>query len=314
MGITDLPSPGMDTAAQDPLVTAGGSAANCAATVARLGQPVNLVAQVGNDLFSRVIVDDLVSFGVGTSGLLAKEGPSALVVALIEPTGQRTFISARGPATDELPGDSYLPLLNGSSMVHISGYAFQDAGSRATALHILQAAQQRRVPTSLDPSPMFPTHYNPQSGWLRGIDYLFPNAQEATAITGEESIEGAAATLLDLGSAAVAITMGADGCFFADAHGTEHFPAYRDLPVVDTTGAGDGFAGGFLAVILSGGSSRQACAVGNLVAAHVIAERGGHTGSPSAHDLAQSASRFADTRLLEAVGTLTNPSPVISTG
>ncbi len=314
MRITDLPAAGMDTAARNPLVTTGGSAANCAATVARLGPRVNLAAVVGNDLFSRIILDDLGTLGVGLSGLWVTDGPSAVVVALIDPQGQRTFISARGPAGDTLPAHRYLPLLDQASLVHLSGYSFQDPGSRSVALDLLEQAHRRRIPTSLDPSPLFPAHFDSLRHRLQGITYLFPNAGEAAAITGMDSPPDAARALRDLGVGTVVITMGADGCLLGDDDRIAHFPAFAKLPVVDTTGAGDGFAGGFLAVILAGGSPRQACRVGNLVAACVIAERGGHTGSPSPDYLVRLAHRWGDARLKESVQTITGTSPAPSDG
>ena len=314
MRITNLPSAGMDTAASDPLITAGGSAANCAATVARLGPEVELAAVVGDDLFSEMIINNLVSHGVGISAIETTSGPSAVVMALIDPRGQRTFVSARGPAADPLLSDSYLDILDRAAMVHISGYSFQARGSRSTALHLLREAHRRGIPTSLDPSPLFATHYDPLSKWLGQIDFLFPNAAEATAITGAPSPQDAATALRRLGVGTVVVTMGADGCLLQNDDGTALFPAFPNLPVVDTTGAGDGFAGGFLAVILGGGSPRQACRVGNLVAARVIAERGGHRGAPSVHDLRRLADRWGDAPLQKAVETLISPSRAVSAG
>ena len=107
----------------------------------------------------------------------------------------------------------------------------------------------------------------------------------------------------------MAVTMGADGCLLNDEDGVAHFPAVRDFPVVDTTGAGDGFAGGFLAVMDSGGTPRQGCRVGNLVAARVIAEAGGHTAVPSAMELKSMADGLGDRPLQGAVEILTRSGP-----
>ena len=94
--IEDFPTAGLDTPARHPLLTPGGSAANCAAAAARLGARVNLVARVGNDLFSHLLTEDLDRHGIGSSAVEDTEGPSSLVVALIDPRGQRTFVSAAG--------------------------------------------------------------------------------------------------------------------------------------------------------------------------------------------------------------------------
>lgn len=305
--IESLPAAGLDTAASEPLVTAGGSAANCAATASRLGARVDLAARVGDDLFSKVVTDDLLAHGVGTSAVQVTRGSSAVVIALIDPRGQRTFVSSRGPGAGRIPADLYLPLLEKASMVHVSGYSFQNRGSRSTALHLLEEARRRGVSTSLDPSPLFADHSQGNSGWLEEIDYLFPNLHEATAITGLSAPEKAARALGGLGAKSVVITMGADGCLVYDETGSARLPGITEFPVVDTTGAGDGFAGGFLAVILAGGSVRQAGRVGNLAAARIIARMGGHAGCPSVQELRLLADQIGDQMLQEAVEVLTVP-------
>ena len=243
--IDDFPTAGLDTSASGQRVTAGGSAANCAVAAARLGVRVDLVARVGDDLFSDLLIGGLERNGVGTSAVERTEGPSPLVVALIDPSGQRSMVSARGPAGGRIPAGIYMPLLDEASMVHLSGYSFQDPGSRSVALHLLEEARLRGITVSLDPSPLFAENYRTESGWLEGIGYLFPNLHEATAITGRSSPEEAARALRGLGAEAVAVTMGADGCVVLDDSGLVRIPAIREFPVVDTTGAGDGFAGGF---------------------------------------------------------------------
>ena len=98
--------------------------------------------------------------------------------------------------------------------------------------------------------------------------------------------------------------MGADGCVVLDDSGPVRIPAIKKFPVVDTTGAGDGFAGGFLAVTLAGGTPAQAARVGNLVAARAISERGGHTGSPSLNELGDLVRSLGDEDLQEAAALL----------
>ena len=298
--IESLPGAGLDTAARDPLVTAGGSAANCAAAAAELGSRVDLVARLGDDLFSQIVMDYLLGHGVGTSGVQITKGPSTMVISLVDPEGQRTFVSCRGPASLHIPPDVYLSLLDNASIVHLSGYSFQDLGSRSTALHLLEEARRRGMAVSLDPSPLFAENFDPSNGWLDGIDFFFPNLHEATAITGASSPEDAARSLRSLGVGTVVVTMGSGGCMVNNQDGLLRIPAVTEFPVVDTSGAGDGFAGGFLAVTLSGGSAHQACRVGNLVAARTIARRGAHTGAPSVEVLRQLADRLGDARLSEA--------------
>ena len=168
------------------------------------------------------------------------------------------------------------------------------------ALHLLEEARRRGVAVSLDPSPLFAERYRPESGWLEGVDFVFPNLHEATAITGRSSPGEAARALRGLGARTVVVTMGADGCLVLDDSGAVRIPAVTAFPVVDTTGAGDGFAGGFLAVTLAGGAPVLAGRLGNLVAALIISERGGHTAIPSLDELGDLAGRVGDEHLREA--------------
>lgn len=302
--IEGFPIAGIDTSASDPRITAGGAAANFAVAAARLGVGVHVVARVGDDVFSDLLTGALERHGIGTSAVERTEGPSPLVVALIDSQGQRSFVSSRGPASGVVPPDLYLSGLGEASMVHLSGYSFQDEGSRSVALHLLEEARRRQVVVSLDPSPLFAENYQPESGWLEGIDFLFPNLHEATAITGRSSPEDAARALRSLGAKAVAVTMGGDGCLVLDDSGPMRVPAITEFPVVDTTGAGDGFAGGFLAVILAGGTPAQAASLATLVAARTISERGGHTGSPFLDELGDLVRSLGDQDLQEAADLL----------
>lgn len=168
----------------------------------------------------------------------------------------------------------------------------------------MEEARRRAIPVSLDPSPLFAENYRPESGWLEGIDYLFPDLHEATAITGRSSPKEAARALRGLGARAVVVTMGGDGCVVFDDNGPVRIPAIKKFPVVDATGAGDGFAGGFLAMTLAGGAPAQAARVGTLVAARTISERGGHTGSPSLEELGDMARSLGDEDLQEAAALL----------
>lgn len=306
--IEHLPAAGLDTAAWDPRFAAGGSAANCAATASRLGATVEMVTRLGDDTLSRIVRDDLVGHGIGISGIEVTEGASPVVVVLIGPGGERTLVSARGPASGRVPPSAYLSLLDGAAVVHISGYSLQDPDSRATALDLMSQARRRGIAISLDPSPLFAENFVPDGGRLDGVGFFFPNQHEAAAITGLADPEGAAEALRGLGVGTVAITLEADGCLVNDGGGSRCIPAFREFPVADTTGAGDAFAGGFLAVTVAGGTTRQACLVGNFAAARVISQPGGRVGTPSVRDLRRFAEEMAHpqlrkaARLLEAAG------------
>ena len=172
--IDDLPAVGLDTAATDQRITTGGAAANCAVAAARLGARVDVVARVGDDLFSDYLTGNLERYDIGTSAVQRTEGTSPLVVALIDSRGQRSFVSSRGPASGRIPSDVYLPRLGEASMVHLSGYSFQDPGSRSVALHLMKEARRREMAVSLDPSALFAENYRPSPAGWRGSTICSP--------------------------------------------------------------------------------------------------------------------------------------------
>ncbi len=112
---------------------------------------------------------------------------------------------------------------------------------------------------------------------------LFLNESEAEGLTGEGYREGAE-TLLDKGAGIVAVTLGSRGCFVAGSEGCYDVPAYK-VPVVDTTGAGDAFAAGFLYTLIRGGSLFEAGRNGNKVASLCIRKVGARTGLPTGSSL-----------------------------
>ena len=103
--------------------------------------------------------------------------------------------------------------------------------------------------------------------------------------------------------------MGAAGCLIATDAGTKRVPAYPSERVVDMTGAGDAFAGGFLTAVLGGCSMEEAATIGHAVAALVIAEVGGQTGAPTVAQLRAFAEARDDARLLSALGRLPPSNP-----
>lgn len=267
--VAELPIRGGDASAQDPRLTMGGSAANCAVAASRAGATVRMLGNIGSDSFA-----DLIVAGLGeadTSGLHRIDGPSPLVVVLVDPAGEKTMISARGPAELAIPiGDT-----TGTAHLHLTGYSFQAPGSRRTAMQLLELAAESRWTTSLDPSAQFAAS-NPEPGLLGRFTFLFPNAAEAGALTGETDPFTAGRRLRETSGATVVVTDGANGCLLFGPDLTHHFPAPPVEDVVDTTGAGDALAGATLAALLGGSGLAEAIELGLSAAAVAVGRRGGH--------------------------------------
>lgn len=276
-----IPMLGADARDTEIYVRPGGSAANCAVAAARLGAPVEFVGVTGSDYLAQMLIDDLQDNGVGVGHLRRTAGPTAVVAVMVNPGGERTFYSFRGAAMSVPYGPVPPDLIQPGDFLHLSGYSFQDEHSRQTALQLIALGKTAGATISLDPSfhsaQDFQDRLRPV---MADIDIILPNSQEAGLMTGESVPERAAAVIRRLGPRIVVIKLGNEGCLLNSPRGDVRIRAYP-AAVVDTTGAGDAFCGGFLAGLLSGLDPTEAARLGHVAAVHVVAHRGGHDGAPS---------------------------------
>jgi len=230
---------GSDTPARISM-QGGGSAANVAAWAAHIGAPVSLVCRVGRDTRGRAAIDELK--GVDVQVTVDYERPTGTCVVLVDPGGERTMLPDPG-ANDAPFGE--IPL---GDHLHVVGYALLRGGARASALAAIARAQAAGMTVSVDPSSwalLWP-------GAIPQVDLLLPNEREASLVEGE-----------------MVVKLGARGARWGDIE----VPA-KPVEVVDTTGAGDAFAAGFLSARLRGAGPREALEEGCRVAALAVAQVG----------------------------------------
>lgn len=297
-----LPKTGQDAIVNDLRFLPGGSAANCAAVAARLGAVAKFIGLTGQDPFGTMLLQDLEQHGVDTRALRQVAGPTAMVITIIDNTGERTFLSFRGVAAVVPYGPLPTSIMQAGDCLHISGYTFQTTHSRHTAQSLMAAARKVGATISLDPSFHFARQAMDSYRYvLDDLGFLFPNEEEAFLITQTQDPAQAAKHLRNLGVKTVLLKLGAAGCLIATEAGMLRVPAYSPARVLDTTGAGDAFAGGFLAATLKGCPVEEAACVGHAAAAMVIAEVGGHAGAPTVSQLRTFAEEKDDARLLTAL-------------
>ncbi len=230
----------------------GGSAATQAVWLGRLGVGVDFVGRVGAaDLNEES--EALGRFGV-TPHLVADGAlETGRLIAIVEPSGERSFLTDRG-ANEALDVDD-IPdaLIEASDHIHLSGYSFFAESPRAAVQSVMHRAGGRAV--SIDPaSAEFLREVGAQAffDWTKGAAMLFPNAEEA-AVLAQTDDPTAQGERLVAHYPLVVIKRGADGC--EAWRGAEHWRApSAPAKVVDTTGAGDAFVAGFLAAALKGGT------------------------------------------------------------
>jgi ribokinase len=249
---------GSDTAARIRF-RPGGSAANVAAWLAHTGAQVTLIGRVGTDAAAEVALGGL--DGVELRVTRDRERPTGTCVVLVAPGGERTMLPDPG-ANDALSiADVPEDVFAGGGVLHVSGYALLRHGPRAAALTAMDRARDAGMKISVDPASAAPLANDPVFlDRITPIDLLLPNEDEVEVLGRQLNVPE------------IVITRGARGSTWTD--GFESVDE-RAMPadVVDTTGAGDAFAAGFLSVWP--GSVPDALAAGARLAAEAVQRRGG---------------------------------------
>jgi sugar/nucleoside kinase (ribokinase family) len=253
----------------------GGAGANVAAHLARLGTPVTLVGCIGDDPAGTGLAAELAADGVRLALRTVPGAATGTIVSLVEPDGQRSMLADRGANLELAPGDLTVPARGGH--LYLSGYTLLHPRPRAAGLVALRAAVAAGCTVSLDPASTGPLARYGVEQWLAdtaGATLLLPNEDEAWLLTGSPDPEEAA-RLLATRYPVVVVKLGAEGALWAAGDVLVHRPAHAAV-VVDTTGAGDAFAAGLLAVWLAAPSVAPAVALdaGLARAAQVVARAG----------------------------------------
>lgn len=274
------PQPGTDTEA-DIVVAPGGSAANTAAWAAALGADVRLLARVGADTGGWHAAR-LREAGVRTHLRTDPERPGAVIIVMVDASGERTMLTSRGAGGLLGPGDWDDALLDGVGWLHLSGYTLFTGPGRALARLALERAGGRGVRISVDPAS---TGFLAQFGTGRflaaveGAAVLIPNRDEAALLTGCADPHEAAARLSER-FGLVVCKLGAQGAVVARAGRlVARVPAVA-ARAVDSTGAGDAFAAGFVTARLAGRGEEEAAAAGCRAGALAVAQVGGRPAGP----------------------------------
>ena len=258
----------------------GGCAANTATALARLGVAAGILGKVGRDGFGDFVAQTLARAGVETTGLVRDESvsTSATMVA-VHSDAQRSFLHVAGANAAFGVDDVRWDALAGASILHIAGPQLMPRLEGDGLAAILREAKQRGLTTTLD------TVMNPRSSGWDGIaasvpylDWLIPSHEEATLLTGETDPHEIARVLRGRGVRNIALKLGADGSL-ALPHGGDFLPAPA-LPAVaiDTLGAGDAWAAGFLIGLLHGWPLHQTLAVANAAGACCVEALGATAG------------------------------------
>jgi sugar/nucleoside kinase (ribokinase family) len=255
-------------------VSPGGSAANVASWLADAGTASAFVGRMGDDAGGRDSVAALRAAGVEVHAAVDDARATGTCIVLVHPDGERSMVPDAGANAALSEEDLPLRVLDSGRHLHVSGYALLSEGARPATLAAIDRVRDRGITWSVDPSSAAPlAAIGAQSflDWTTGVDLILANVAEAAVLTGLDDPEAAALRLAAAGGDVV-VKLGAAGALWARAGAAViHMPA-RPAHVVDTTGAGDAFAAGFLSAWLTPvRTPRNALESGCRLAARAVA-------------------------------------------
>ena len=258
----------------------GGSAANTVAGVAALGGRAGYLARVADDQWGQVFTHDIRSIGVAFDPMPATAIPGEAVtghcLVLMTDDAERTMATHLGVSGDFGPADLHRDHLSSTQVVYLEGYLWEQPPAKAAMREAIEMAHVHDAAVALTMSDPFCVQHH-RSEFLEllngDLEMLFANEDEVTMLFGAPDFDGAVDAVAETGVLAV-LTRGAAGCVVVTPSGAVTVPAAPVERVVDTTGAGDLFAAGFLYGITNGLSPEESARLGGVCAAEVISHVG----------------------------------------
>ncbi len=255
----------------------GGSAANTVAVMANLGVPTGFIGKVKNDQLGAVFMHDIRSVGVAFDVPPNETGdPTGRCLIMVASDGERSMRTSLGCAQDIDPQDIDAALIMHSDIFYIEGYMWEKQITKQAIVQAIQVAHRAGKRTALTLSDVFVV-----SRWrdelieliAAHIDLVFANEHELLALAGMEDFDSAIEWLRGR-CAIAAITRSEKGAVIIEGDETYNVAAVPVLQVVDATGAGDAYAGGFMAGMAQGRSMTDCGRIGAICASEVISHMG----------------------------------------
>jgi sugar/nucleoside kinase (ribokinase family) len=278
-------------ALKNSVQAAGGSAANTMAGIASLGGSAVFLGKVRADVLGAKFSESLKSLGVDYTTAPAANGSStASSMIAVTPDGQRSMNTYLGACREMMPADVDVREIAASKILYIEGYLWDTDDAKEASRKAIRAAKDAGAQVALTLSDSFCVgRFRDEFLHLldKDVGILFANEDEAKALFEAEDFDGVVAGAKKWGGIA-ALTRSAKGCVIVEEGMTHEIPAAPVGRVIDTTGAGDQFAAGFLYGLTHGKGLADCGRLGALAAAEVISHYGARP-ETSLKDLAAKA-------------------------
>lgn len=285
---------GMRVFEQNP----GGAPANALAVLAKLGMKTAFIGKVGDDMHGAFLKETLEQANIDTKGLVIDPDVfTTLAFVSLNAQGERQFSFARKPGADTCLRDEEvdLEILKDSKIFHVGSLSLTDEPGRSATLFAVKKVREEGGIVSYDPNYRALLWKSRESA-MKGMREVLPfvnimklSDEETSLLTDYEAPEDAAKALFQQGISLVAVTLGKEGAYVYTKEGGAKVPGFVSK-VVDTTGAGDSFWGGFLYQLVKSGKqpaevtleeAKSFARFGNAVASLCVEKRGGIPAMPA---------------------------------
>lgn len=268
------------------MLTPGGSAANLAVWARRCGLETHFIGKIGRDRFGQLAREDLESETVIHHLVETEAHKTGSVAVFVDQTGERSMVSGHGADFYLIPSELPRAVISSANHLHLTAWSFFTDPPRSASRIAAQIASQSNLTISFDPASFQMVQemgVDQFLSWTKdlGINIFFPNYDEGRVLTGFDEPDQIVRSLAQIyDGALIILKLDADGALVFDGKvSTEIPPATNNL--VDATGAGDSFAGAFLAHYLVSNSPVSAAIFATKVAAWVIEHLGARPATDS---------------------------------
>ena len=273
------PTEGGGTSAERADFRLGGSGCITALSLQLLGLPTTLAANMGSDVFSQFASGYFEASGLDAS--LIKINPdeqTGFFLTLVTSGEKHTVFNNRGANAVSFNKDELISKLKEFDHLHVSGYVLKGNDQYAVVRNVMETAYEFGIPISLDPGICTSEQAAEMIlGLLKYVKYFMPNQDELASLVKMMDIDEKIETLLELGCEAVILKQGRSGGKYFEKGFAVSAPAENEpqKEIVDTTGAGDCFNGGFLKAILDGKGPEDALKLANSASYKMITSKHG---------------------------------------
>ena len=261
------------------MLTPGGSAANLAVWAQRCSLETHFIGKIGRDRFGQLAREDLESESVIHHLVETEAHKTGSVAVFVDQTGERSMVSGHGADFYLIPSELPKQVILSANHLHLTAWSFFTDPPRSASRTAAQIARQQGLTISFDPASFQMIQemgIDQFLSWTKDLDIsiLFPNYDEGRVLTGCDDPQDIVRSLAKIyNDALIILKLDADGALVFDGStSTQIAPATNNL--VDATGAGDSFAGAFLAHYLQSNSAVDAANFATKVAAWVIEHLG----------------------------------------